>query len=193
MKEGIIAGGGVEDNDPKLAPFVDRVKVLRDELRRRSGLRQAEEATGGVGRQFNTKGNRPLLSRDGAGVLLGHHQLSRRAQDGAAGAGKDGTTPWVRTIIEKPFGHDLDSARELNDEVNKVFNEDQIFRIDHYLGRRRCRISSSSALPTASRERLEPQLYRPRRDHRCRVDRHRGTRDRSTNRPVRCVTWCRTM
>ena len=41
----------------------------------------------------------------------------------------------ARVIIEKPFGHDLESARELNDEVNKVFDEDQIFRIDHYLGK----------------------------------------------------------
>ena len=38
-------------------------------------------------------------------------------------------------IIEKPFGHDLESAKALNDEVNKVFDEDQIFRIDHYLGK----------------------------------------------------------
>ncbi len=41
----------------------------------------------------------------------------------------------MRTIIEKPFGHDLESAKALNDEVNKVFHEDQIFRIDHYLGK----------------------------------------------------------
>ncbi len=41
----------------------------------------------------------------------------------------------ARVIIEKPFGHDLESARELNDEVNKVFHEEQIFRIDHYLGK----------------------------------------------------------
>ena len=41
----------------------------------------------------------------------------------------------ARVIIEKPFGHDLESARELNDDVNKVFDEDQIFRIDHYLGK----------------------------------------------------------
>jgi glucose-6-phosphate 1-dehydrogenase len=41
----------------------------------------------------------------------------------------------VHVIIEKPFGHDLVSARQLNDEVNRVFAEDQIFRIDHYLGK----------------------------------------------------------
>ena len=38
-------------------------------------------------------------------------------------------------VIEKPFGHDLDSARELNHQVNAVFDESQVFRIDHYLGK----------------------------------------------------------
>ena len=38
-------------------------------------------------------------------------------------------------VIEKPFGHDLESARELNRQVNAVFLEDQVFRIDHYLGK----------------------------------------------------------
>jgi glucose-6-phosphate 1-dehydrogenase len=41
----------------------------------------------------------------------------------------------VRLIIEKPFGHDLSSARALNENVNRVFDEDQVFRIDHYLGK----------------------------------------------------------
>jgi glucose-6-phosphate 1-dehydrogenase len=44
-------------------------------------------------------------------------------------------THWIRVIIEKPFGTDLKSARELNDAVNAVLSEDQIFRIDHYLGK----------------------------------------------------------
>ncbi|WP_028048221.1 glucose-6-phosphate dehydrogenase [Cellulomonas sp. URHD0024] len=42
---------------------------------------------------------------------------------------------WRRVVIEKPFGHDLKSARELNDIVSDVFNPDDIFRIDHYLGK----------------------------------------------------------
>ena len=42
---------------------------------------------------------------------------------------------WRRVVIEKPFGHDLESARELNAVVNKVFPEDTVFRIDHYLGK----------------------------------------------------------
>ena len=42
---------------------------------------------------------------------------------------------WRRVVIEKPFGHDLTSARELNTIVEKVFPADAVFRIDHYLGK----------------------------------------------------------
>ncbi len=42
---------------------------------------------------------------------------------------------WRRVVIEKPFGHDLASARELNAIVEKVFPPDAVFRIDHYLGK----------------------------------------------------------
>jgi glucose-6-phosphate 1-dehydrogenase len=43
--------------------------------------------------------------------------------------------PFARIIVEKPIGHDLQSARAINDAVAEVFDEDQIFRIDHYLGK----------------------------------------------------------
>ena len=42
---------------------------------------------------------------------------------------------WRRVIIEKPFGHDLDSAKALNQQLLKVISENQIYRIDHYLGK----------------------------------------------------------
>ncbi|MFW5469439.1 glucose-6-phosphate dehydrogenase [Knoellia sp. CPCC 206435] len=42
---------------------------------------------------------------------------------------------WRRVVIEKPFGHDLKSARELNEIVAQVFPADSVFRIDHYLGK----------------------------------------------------------
>ncbi len=44
-------------------------------------------------------------------------------------------SPWSRLIIEKPFGHDLASARELNRFLQSAFAEGQVFRIDHYLGK----------------------------------------------------------
>ncbi|ARI79115.1 glucose-6-phosphate dehydrogenase [Halobacillus mangrovi] len=45
------------------------------------------------------------------------------------------TKGWKRLIIEKPFGSDLKSAQELNAKLKEVFDEDEIFRIDHYLGK----------------------------------------------------------
>ena len=42
---------------------------------------------------------------------------------------------WSRVIIEKPFGHDLESAKELNHAIKEVLHETQIYRIDHYLGK----------------------------------------------------------
>ena len=55
---------------------------------------------------------------------------------GRVGLDKQGDREgWARLVIEKPFGHDLDSAVKLNDEINKVLDESQIYRIDHYLGK----------------------------------------------------------
>ncbi|OZM72364.1 glucose-6-phosphate dehydrogenase [Amycolatopsis antarctica] len=54
------------------------------------------------------------------------------ARSGLAGADEES---WRRVVIEKPFGHDLSSARELNGIVNHVFPEESVFRIDHYLGK----------------------------------------------------------
>jgi len=47
----------------------------------------------------------------------------------------DGNNHWNRMVIEKPFGKDFESAKKLNNEITKVFKENQIFRIDHYLGK----------------------------------------------------------
>jgi len=52
-----------------------------------------------------------------------------------SGLSHDDEGAWRRVVIEKPFGHDLKSARELNSIVRGVFGPDSIFRIDHYLGK----------------------------------------------------------
>ena len=48
---------------------------------------------------------------------------------------KERPTPWSRVVIEKPFGHDLASARELERIVTSAFDSQSVFRIDHYLGK----------------------------------------------------------
>ncbi len=63
-------------------------------------------------------------------------QLKRSGlSDSGDGEGGDGGGGWRRVVIEKPFGHDLASARELNDILESVFPPDSVFRIDHYLGK----------------------------------------------------------
>src|SRR6266478_4736638 len=56
-------------------------------------------------------------------------------QLGAAHLAGEENDRWRRVIIEKPFGRDLDSAMKLNAELKQVLNENQIYRIDHYLGK----------------------------------------------------------
>lgn len=58
---------------------------------------------------------------------LSSHGLARRPQSAS--------DPWSRVIIEKPFGHDEASAHELNQVVESVFASNEVFRIDHYLGK----------------------------------------------------------
>jgi glucose-6-phosphate 1-dehydrogenase len=54
---------------------------------------------------------------------------------GAVGLTDESSGGWRRVVIEKPFGHDLESARALNRELKEVLAERQIYRIDHYLGK----------------------------------------------------------
>jgi glucose-6-phosphate 1-dehydrogenase len=64
---------------------------------------------------------------------LGKAGLNKGGASRGNGSGKE--RGWTRIIIEKPFGHDLATARELNQQVSRVFSEDQVYRIDHYLGK----------------------------------------------------------
>ena len=63
-------------------------------------------------------------------------QLDRAGLAGSDDGRRRGArTGWTRVIVEKPFGYDLESARTLNHVIAKVFDEEQVYRIDHYLGK----------------------------------------------------------
>jgi glucose-6-phosphate 1-dehydrogenase len=62
-------------------------------------------------------------------------QLKRSGLSSAPQPDARGHRPWRRVVIEKPFGHDLASARELNTMLDAVFPPEAVFRIDHYLGK----------------------------------------------------------
>jgi glucose-6-phosphate 1-dehydrogenase len=129
MREGIIKGGGVEANDPNLRDFLQRVNYHSMNFDDPDGYVRLKALLAGLDDKYGTNGNRLFYlatSPEYFSEIV--HQL------GAHGMAKSqkGT---VRCIIEKPFGHDLQSAMELNDHINEVLSEDQIFRIDHYLGK----------------------------------------------------------
>jgi glucose-6-phosphate 1-dehydrogenase len=77
-----------------------------------------------------TKGNHAFyLSVPPSAFPVVCKQLAR------SGLSQSSADAWRRVVIEKPFGHDLASARELNDVVSTVFSPESVFRIDHYLGK----------------------------------------------------------
>jgi len=73
---------------------------------------------------------------------LGKAKLTDQGKD------KDGKHQfWRRVVVEKPFGHSLDSARELNASIRRTLHENQIFRIDHFLGKERFKALWRSVSP----------------------------------------------
>jgi glucose-6-phosphate 1-dehydrogenase len=97
-----------------------------------------------------------------------------------------------RIVVEKPIGRDLASAQALNDQIGSVFSEQQIFRIDHYLGKET--VQNLMALRFAN------ALYEPLWNS-AHIDHVQitvaetvglGTASATTTRLARCATWCRT-
>jgi glucose-6-phosphate 1-dehydrogenase len=129
MKDGILKFGGVEAGAEHLDEFIAKVKYHAMNFDDAAGYDQLKALLEKIDQENGTKGNRLFYLATApeyfADIIdhLGEKGMAKPAK-GAA-----------RAIIEKPFGHDLESARELNDNINKVFDESQIFRIDHYLGK----------------------------------------------------------
>lgn len=84
-------------------------------------------------KQFGTKGNRLFyLSTQPSYFPMIIEKLSKHGLIHKANNGQD---KWSRVIIEKPFGHDLKSAQQLQKEISEHLSESQIYRIDHFLGK----------------------------------------------------------
>jgi glucose-6-phosphate 1-dehydrogenase len=129
MRAGIVEFGSVDESDPKLDHFVSNISYYPlkfDDPADYPGLkveleRKAQEKGLGGKRLFYLATAPEFF----AAIIenLGAQGMAHPEQGKAT------------VVIEKPFGHDLESARALNRQVNAVFDEDQIFRIDHYLGK----------------------------------------------------------
>ena len=129
MRAGILQYGGVEAGHARLDDFISRIRYHAMNFDDPGGFGRLKDLLASIERELGGQGNRlyylATAPEHFADIIhhLGEQGMARPER------GK------VRVIIEKPFGHDLASARLLNDDVNSVFDESQIFRIDHYLGK----------------------------------------------------------
>lgn len=131
MKESVTKFSRTKVRDEVWASFADGLSFVRGEpsdpasmASLKARLEQLDQARGTAGNRLYYLATPPSLFAPIIEAL------------GAGGLDEGGRPEsWARVIIEKPFGHDLASARELNRRVRAVFSEDQIYRIDHYLGK----------------------------------------------------------
>jgi glucose-6-phosphate 1-dehydrogenase len=110
--------------------FAARLRYLKGDYEDPETYRRLEARLQELDRDRGTRGNRLYylaLPPEVFPTIIEH--LGRA---GMARGDRDG---WARIVIEKPFGRDRTSARELNARVHAVFDEDQVYRIDHYLGK----------------------------------------------------------
>ena len=129
MKDGMVEFGGAAPDDPKLAAFVEKISYHPMNFTDDPGYKALKERLIAMDENFGVKCNRLFylaVAPEYFSEIL--HSLGRH------GMTKDDESH-VRVIIEKPFGHDLESAKALNADVKQVLHEDQIFRMDHYLGK----------------------------------------------------------
>ena len=129
MKKGILEFGGVKDGADKLDEFINKVSYHAMNFDDDAGYAELKSLLEKYDKEYGTKGNRLFYLAVAPEYFS---DIIHRLGDHGMAHPEKGN---VRVIIEKPFGHDLESARELNDDVNKVFDEEQVFRIDHYLGK----------------------------------------------------------
>ena len=110
--------------------FQRRLYYVRGDSQDPKAYQQLQEQIAQVDQEYGTQGNH--LYHLAVAPELFCEVIRQLAHVGLA---QETGGHWRRVIIEKPFGHDLESARALNAELRRVLDERQIYRIDHYLGK----------------------------------------------------------
>ena len=110
--------------------FVERLSYERGDFADANAFTSLGACLAALDRDRNTQGNYLFYLATAPKFFAPIVQ-----QLGNAGLSHQEDNHWRRVVIEKPFGHDLESAKVLNREVRSVMSETQIYRIDHYLGK----------------------------------------------------------
>ena len=131
MKDAIVTYSEAKRVDEAVwESFAKGIFYVSGDVNNPESYRKIRELLDQVDRERGTAGNRVFYLSTSPSLYAEAIQ-----QLGAADLAKPKGKGWTRIIIEKPFGHDLASAKELNAEAAKVFDEEQVYRIDHYLGK----------------------------------------------------------
>lgn len=110
--------------------FAQGVYYLTADIGTAADYQKLAELLDRIDRERGTSGNRLFYLS-----VAPRFYAAAVEQLGKAGLTKPKAGSWVRVIIEKPFGSDLESARLLNQQIHEHLDESQIYRIDHYLGK----------------------------------------------------------
>ncbi|CAN5366655.1 glucose-6-phosphate dehydrogenase [soil metagenome] len=131
MKDAIVQFSEAKRVDDEVwNSFAQGLYYLPVDIGTADDYRKLSELLEQIDRERGTQGNRVFyLSTSPTLYAEAVKQL------GEAGLAKPKDKGWVRVIIEKPFGTDLESAQELNQHIHQYLDESQIYRIDHYLGK----------------------------------------------------------
>ncbi len=108
--------------------FASHFYYLKMDVSSEASYHELEELLNVLDRDYQTNGNR-LYYLAMAPKFFGTIPTFLKSE------GITNTEGWQRIVIEKPFGNDLPSATKLNEEIQQSFNENDIYRIDHYLGK----------------------------------------------------------
>jgi glucose-6-phosphate 1-dehydrogenase len=131
MKDAIVTYSEAKRVDEAVwDSFAKGIFYVSGDVNNADAYRQMRELLDQIDNDRGTQGNRVFYLSTSPSLYAEAIQ-----QLGAARLAKPEGKGWTRIIIEKPFGHDLASAKELNAEAAKVFDEEQVYRIDHYLGK----------------------------------------------------------
>jgi glucose-6-phosphate 1-dehydrogenase len=114
----------------RMAEYVDALHYVRGDFEDPATYQRIAERLREAEREHGTRGNALFYL---ATPPEAFSPIVR--QLGAAGLVREEEGRWRRVVVEKPFGHDLESARALNREMAETLREEQVYRIDHYLGK----------------------------------------------------------
>src|SRR5688572_7100842 len=131
MKEAVDKFGADESlDDSSWQSFASRLFYISGDFTNAELYQSISSKLQQIDRDYQTQGNRIVY----LATLPEHFALVAKQLDEVKLA-RPRKPSWTRIVVEKPFGHDLESARALNKELARVFEEKQIYRIDHYLGK----------------------------------------------------------